>query len=445
MTTSVGASVGSNERPVGRHPAPGVEQDPQRLPRDRAGRRRATVSDGRSASAVPAPTTTACDSARSRCASARASGPVIHCDVPSAAAVRPSRLIAVLSSANARPVRRWCRYGASDARPRRRPTPTSTSMPAARSRAMPAPATRGSGSSSATTTAGDAGVDQRLGARRRVAVVVARLERRRRRWRRGPRRRPSRSAATSACGPPGRRRWRPDPTISPSRDDDAADPGVRRRCGAGRARRAAPPGPSAPRRAPCTLVAPPAHGARAHGTARHAAARGRPSCALSHPDSHRRPEESHSHRSTTGWRPWVRGLPPESIGGSPPVGTCTHTPRACLFSLTGKSRIPARTDGQSVGTRSLTSVRDRLAHPSLPAPEFACCARVVRSLARDLGSSLAPVAASRSCTTRRSRCSTDARVTLDWTSPPRLPCIGAAALLTRAAGDIDRASARCRR
>lgn len=42
-----------------------------------------TVSFGRSAVAVPDPTRMACEAARSRCPSARATGPVIHCDVPS--------------------------------------------------------------------------------------------------------------------------------------------------------------------------------------------------------------------------------------------------------------------------------------------------------------------------------------------------------------------------
>ena len=39
----------------------------------------------------------------------RACGPVIHCEVPSAAAVRPSKEIAALSRQNGRPVRRWWR------------------------------------------------------------------------------------------------------------------------------------------------------------------------------------------------------------------------------------------------------------------------------------------------------------------------------------------------
>ena len=55
-----------------------------------------TVRLGSSARTVPAPTSTASLSARSRWASARASGPVIHWLEPSGAAVRPSRVAASL-------------------------------------------------------------------------------------------------------------------------------------------------------------------------------------------------------------------------------------------------------------------------------------------------------------------------------------------------------------
>ena len=65
-----------------------------------------TVSDGSSARTVPAPTRIASLSARNRWASARASAPVIHCEVPSGAAVRPSRLAASLAITHGRPVRR---------------------------------------------------------------------------------------------------------------------------------------------------------------------------------------------------------------------------------------------------------------------------------------------------------------------------------------------------
>jgi hypothetical protein len=85
----------------------GPEHDPQRVaPRASASR---TVSAGSSARTVPAPTRTASLSARSGGRRRRASAPVIHCEVPSGAAVRPSRVAASLSTTQGRPVRRWCR------------------------------------------------------------------------------------------------------------------------------------------------------------------------------------------------------------------------------------------------------------------------------------------------------------------------------------------------
>ena len=68
-----------------------------------------TVSAGSSARTVPAPTSTASDRARSRWASRRAAGPVIHRLVPSGAAVRPSSVAASLRTTQGRPVRRCFR------------------------------------------------------------------------------------------------------------------------------------------------------------------------------------------------------------------------------------------------------------------------------------------------------------------------------------------------
>ena len=62
---------------------------------------------------------------------------------------------------------------------------------------------RGVGIFDANHDAGDTGRDQRIGARRRAAVVRARLERGEDRWRplaAGP---AACSATASACGPPG--------------------------------------------------------------------------------------------------------------------------------------------------------------------------------------------------------------------------------------------------
>ena len=84
-----------------------AEDDPQGVAAgDVSGR---TVSDGSSARTVPAPTITASLSARRRWASARASSPVIHRLEPSAAAVRPSRVAASLSTTHGRPVVRCLR------------------------------------------------------------------------------------------------------------------------------------------------------------------------------------------------------------------------------------------------------------------------------------------------------------------------------------------------
>mmetsp|Transcript_1312 Transcript_1312/g.4163 ORF Transcript_1312/g.4163 Transcript_1312/m.4163 type:complete len:210 (-) Transcript_1312:606-1235(-) len=68
-----------------------------------------TVSCGSSLRAVPEPTTTAWESARRRWASARASGPVIQRELPSAQATAPSMLTAVLTTQKGRRCRRWCR------------------------------------------------------------------------------------------------------------------------------------------------------------------------------------------------------------------------------------------------------------------------------------------------------------------------------------------------
>ncbi len=211
----------SKSGPVGGHPAVRVEQDAQRLTLDGPSRSR-TVRRGRSARAVPGPTTTAWDSARSRCTSARASIPVIHCELPSAAAVRPSMLIAVFSNANARPVRRWCRYGASIAWTASAPTPTVTSMPASAEPGDPGPRDLAVRVLERDHDPGHAGRDQGLGARRGVAEVVARLER-------DVGGRAPRPGRRHPAGPPPRRA-RP-------RGTDRSRPGPRsRRCARGRSR-----------------------------------------------------------------------------------------------------------------------------------------------------------------------------------------------------------------
>ena len=90
MAISVGAD------PSNRWPVAGTRPAVSTTTRigDRASAKRAsrTVSEGSSAIAVPAPTTTASAQARNRCTSARDPSPVIHREEPSAAAVLPSRL-----------------------------------------------------------------------------------------------------------------------------------------------------------------------------------------------------------------------------------------------------------------------------------------------------------------------------------------------------------------
>ena len=149
-----------------------------------------TVSIGSSASTVPLPVTTAEARARSRCTSARARSPVIHLLVPSASAVRPSRLAPSLRVTHGRPVsmRRTKPRLISAASPASRPW--AVAMPACSSRARPEPSTRGLGSRIAHDDAPHARRDQRLGARRRASRGASRARASRRPWRRGPHRRP---------------------------------------------------------------------------------------------------------------------------------------------------------------------------------------------------------------------------------------------------------------
>ena len=97
--------------------------------------------------------------------------------VPSAAAERPSRVAAYFQITYGRPrrgrrsARRCCRP-----RPRPRARPDSTSTPAARSAWPPPPPATGLGSAHGDHDPGDAGPDQRVGARAGAPGVVARLQ-----------------------------------------------------------------------------------------------------------------------------------------------------------------------------------------------------------------------------------------------------------------------------
>ena len=151
VITSVGASEVSNRGPVaGTRPCASSRTRSGCCPTGSSVSR--AVRLGSSAIAVPAPTITACESARSSCTSARAAAPVIQRDEPSRAAIRPSRLVAVFSITDERPSTRWTRYGATRRAAASASTPTSTAMSCSRSRAIPLPPTFRSGSCTATTT-----------------------------------------------------------------------------------------------------------------------------------------------------------------------------------------------------------------------------------------------------------------------------------------------------
>ena len=147
--------------------------DAQRLARRR--RHARTFSCGSSCSTVPMPVRIAQARARHAWPSARAS-PVIHWLSPSASAVRPSRLAAILRRTQGGRVHARDEADVELARlVREQPTSTCDAGGAqalARRRAC-----AGFGSRIAATTRATPAPQQRVGARRRAAVVVARLER----------------------------------------------------------------------------------------------------------------------------------------------------------------------------------------------------------------------------------------------------------------------------
>ena len=192
-----------------------------------------TVSDGSSASTVPAPVTIAPARARQCCTSRREASPLIHLDSPLASALRPSRLVASLIRSHGRPRSMRERKPRLSARACASIKPDSTVMPAARSLSKPAPSTCGNGSRIAATTRATPaaisasahgpvrpvwahGSSDDIG--RRAACAFARR----------------RSANTSACGSPAR--WcQPSPTISFALRHHATD----HRVGPGRVERRA--------------------------------------------------------------------------------------------------------------------------------------------------------------------------------------------------------------
>ena len=148
------------------------EREPARLaasaPTSRASSR------GASARTVPIPTATASDAARSSCTRRRDSSP--ETQRRPGTVTRPSSVTAALYVTNGRPSDFQTRH-ASFCRRAARSSRSSTSMPAARRRSRPRPSTTGFGSRAPTTTRATPGVDDRVGAGRRAAVVRARLER----------------------------------------------------------------------------------------------------------------------------------------------------------------------------------------------------------------------------------------------------------------------------
>ena len=219
VATQVGAESSSTRAPAGVRPA--CRRPPAAAARPPSRRtRRGRSARGSSASTVPTPATMASHSARSRCTSARDSGEEIQRLVPSAAATRPSRVAATFQTTNGRP-QPYAGQPALvgplglggeqarldvDARPR-----------AAAGRRRP-PA--GSGRRRRRRR-GDAGVEQRLGARPGAAGVVAGLEGDDRGAAGGPvaglraARRPRRAARRPARGGPR-------PTTSPARSRTTA-------------------------------------------------------------------------------------------------------------------------------------------------------------------------------------------------------------------------------
>ena len=221
--------------------------------------------------------------------------------------------------------------------PRSAPTPTSTSTPAARSRAKPRPRDLRVGILDRDDDAGDAGVDA---ARRRTAACgrgarTARASRTR--SRRGPGRR-RRAAPRPRRGPAGRLggTLADDHAVA---DEHAADPGVRRRAAADRARRAATRSghqlPSSPLGVAHVGPRVGRDATRGHGTraARRRRARRRPLPSGLSPSA----PASHRINPTAGCR-GLAGSRSARGPSIPPVGTCTQ-PRG-LTQLSLRSAIP---------------------------------------------------------------------------------------------------------
>ena len=135
------------------------------------------VSSGSSSATVPRPTRMASARARMRWPRACASGPVTQRGAPSPRAISPSCDTASLSCTNGRACVMRRMWPAAIQRASSAHRPRSTVTPAWRSRATPLPDDARVGVLDGAHHAGDAGLQDRVGARRRAAVMRAGLER----------------------------------------------------------------------------------------------------------------------------------------------------------------------------------------------------------------------------------------------------------------------------
>ena len=237
-----------------RHLGGGARRAARRAAGARASRtRRAGAGGGASASPSGARSAAGRRRARCRCRRrrrrpTRASGGrargcprrEIHCESPARVATLPSSVIADLNSTHGRPTRACLRKGwlSSRARVASSPSATTTSTPSSRRIPRPRPEAFSVGSSEATTTRLMPACEDRVGARRRAALVAARLERHVQRRAGQVRQSPQAAIAlTSACAAAEARSCQPSPsTVAVARDHRARRAGwvrpARCRCAA---------------------------------------------------------------------------------------------------------------------------------------------------------------------------------------------------------------------
>ena len=344
-----GRELGVEQRTGRRDATARVEQHAQRRVIGQRASTSRTVSAGWSASAVPAPTTIACESARSSCASARArlggeparravggGDPTVDARRDLGDDERPAGAAVMRDTARDRAPRARRRRRRSRRRPRRAAARTRRRRRADRD--LRARRRRGS-TPAAISASAHGGVRPWCEHGSSVTYAVA------------PRARSPACAQRAGfgvrvAGRLGRARGR-----RPRRRGRARSrPRDWARCGGERRRRPPAPGPSPRRRArSLTRVRPAGRGNddRPGRRARESGATAENGVdALSHPDSDRRPR-NHTW-SAPGWRPGVRGL---GLGprasSSPPVGTFTQ-PRGLSCRCLLPARLPARPENCNV-------------------------------------------------------------------------------------------------